>query len=454
MRGKRRRIKCTRYNGFLVEPFKRNELPKPELSSQDSLMKSPLLSRTDPSVSCLKNQRQQKICPSLELPDQAVTKRCTLDIPFHKLIEFQGDETSKLLVDRKNVEAASKSECHSVVELPNNDNSGGNSLPRFSSTTNNEMPPNSEKLKRKHALCAIFEDIWNPNNSVAPEKPQINGFKQTFHDVFNKAPLVRAKNSDIFSKIDSETTIDSPRHSPSKHKSQDTKKEVSPESRNHSERSPAHFAFTETKSLEIDDCLPPEDMFPDLLLSHEVEIKTAWSGENSSESEEKLNPAENWLRSAQTRCTAQSKLISPQLIIRKTPRPANRRSEHRKKRKRRCRKRRNEYHVTDADDEYCDQPPKPCGPLTGPLKLMTLEDLWIQKEFYLRYLCNYYHISSEGCKGWMISRLHQFILQSVGSSSLSKHRTFKLFRTPQQRPNKGVSWVQLNLQCKTKFLDE
>ena len=299
-------------------------------------------------------------------------------------------------------------------------------------TENKLDPSNPSKLKRKHALCAIFEDIWNPKKTVAIEKqPQINGFKQMFHDAFSKVPQVCEKRMET-------PALEIPSPAPPSSENILLFDITDDESNSRVKKSP-----------DSTDYLNPEVVNFDLLLSHEEEVKTAQSDDELSTS--------NWLQSVQSTCTARSKHSSLQLIVRKSVPPPTLKNEHRKKRKRRYRKRKTRTLMTDADDEYSDSQlsrPRPCSQLTGPLKLITLEDLWVQKEFYLRYLCNYYQLSSEGCKGWLISRLHQFILQSAGSSNFTRHRTFKLFPTPRRRSNQAVSWVKLTVERKAKLLDE
>ena len=300
------------------------------------------------------------------------------------------------------------------------------------STENKQVPSNPSKLKRKHALCAIFEDIWNPKKPVAIEKqPQINGFKQMFHDAFSKVPQVCEKRMET-------PALEIPSPAPPSSENILLFDITDDESNSRDKKSPDSTNNLNSEVVNFD-----------LLLSHEEEVKTAQSDDEFSTS--------NWLQSVQSTCSARSKRSSLQLIIRKSVPPPTLKNEHRKKRKRRCRKRKTRTHMTDADDEHSDSQlsrPRPCSQLTGPLKLITLEDLWVQKEFYLRYLCNYYHINSEGCKGWLISRLHQFILQSAGSSNFTRHRTFKLFPTPRRRSTQAVSWVKLTVERKAKLLDE
>ena len=348
---------------------------------------------------------------------------------YHDLLE-QSDETKGL-----NASAFSKKSVKPSCESLGTVEEVIKDIPAPQPTTpteNKQVPSNPSKLKRKHALCAIFEDIWSPKKTVAVEKhPQINGFKQTFHDAFSKVPQACEKTMET-------PALEIPSPAPPSSDNVLLFEITDDESNSGNKNSPDSTNYLNSEVVNFD-----------LLLSHEEEVKTAQSDDELSTS--------NWLQSVQSTCTARSKLSSLQLVIRKSVPPPTLKNEHRKKRKRRCRKRKTRTHMTDADDEHSDSQlsrPRPCSPLTGPLKLITLEDLWVQKEFYLRYLCNYYHISSEGCKGWLISRLHQFILQSAGSSTFTRHRTFKLFPTPRQRSNQAVSWVKLTVERKAKLLDE
>ena len=513
-RGKRRRVKSKRYSGFQIESLKRNELQEDKRSSKNS----PFKQSTSKTVkACPKSRKQQNICQSLELVEPKIFNKRqhrTLTVPLDRMLEYAdfGTPSTTLSAQKssKTNKAPKNRSLHGRLVTKKSPevckDLKGLSVPLSTSKNKNEIPKNPTKMKRKHALCGIFDDIWSTKTSDATVKHQINGFKDMFNDALNKehqvltvdaAPVkidhfsfhpTNENQTEILKKEDSSFYGDSSEPTQADMVPVETKlldcpfPEVmnssyevpSPEIMNcSSDMHPSYeVPFPEVMNSDIHTSYEvpfPEVMnssyevpFPEVMNSssdihpsHEVEIKT----ESSCPFDfvDDVRPA-SWLHSVQSRCAAQSKLVSLQLFIKKTVVPATALAEHRKKRKQRCRKRKARCHVTDADDEDSDGPSssRPCTVLTGPLKLMTLEDLWIQKEFYLRYLCNYYHVSSEGCKGWLISRLHQFILQSVGNSSLSKHKTFRLFRTPQQRPNQNISisWVKLTVERKTKLLDE
>ncbi|XP_063673892.1 titin homolog [Bolinopsis microptera] len=546
-RGKRRRVKSKRYSGFQIESLKRNELQ----NDKRSLKNSPLKYSSGNTVkACPKSRKQQKVCQSLELVEPKIfnkRQQRILTVPLDRMLEYPDFETASTTLGAQKTAKTEKAPKN--CSLPGSlitrispavcKDLKGPSVP-LSNSKDKKIPKNPTKMKRKHALCGIFDDIWGTKTSEAAEKPQINGFKQMLNDAFNKAPQVLTDHSSFHTTNENQTeTLKKEDYSFYGESSEPTQANLVPvetklldcpfpEVMNssyevpfpedlvmNSDIQPSHeIPFPEVMNSDIhpsyevpfpevmnsssdihpsyevpfpevmnssSDIHPsyevpfPEVMnsssdiqssyevpFPEVMNSssdihpsHEVEIKTESSCPFDFVDDDR--PA-SWLHSVQSRCAAQSKLVSLQLFIKKTFIPVTALTEHRKKRKQRCRKRKAPCHVTDADDEDSDGPsssiPRPCTVLSGPLKLMTLEDLWIQKEFYLRYLCNYYHVSSEGCKGWLISRLHQFILQSVGSSFLSKHKTFKLFRTPQQRPNRNISWVKLTVERKTKLLDE
>ena len=436
-RSKRRRIECKRYSGFVIEPLKRTDPTKPGPGAPASSPRSSLFSTDDAKISCPRSKKPNNF--PLELTESKVVtarQKQTLHVPLHHLMEY--DDLLKMPDNSKVHKTSEEKSFHRESSIPGTEEPKDLTVPQHSSQTDNDdVASNPTKIKRKHALCAIFEDIWKPKKTADHEKqPQINGFRQMFNDVFSKVPQVCEKRMEISAGEYTSTA------------SQMSDNVFEPTTKD--EPAISEASTPEPKNIKkLTDSFKSENVNFDLLLSHEEVVETPQSDDVFSTT--------NWLKSVQSVCTARGKRSSLQLIIRKCVPPPTLSNEHRKKRKRRSRKRKTQSHVADADDEQSDSQPSqpgPCSALSGPLKLITLEDLWVQKEFYLRYLCNYYHISSEGCKGWLISRLHQFILQSAGNKTFSRHRTFKLFPTSRKRPSQAKSWVKLTVERKAKLLDE
>ena len=254
-------------------------------------------------------------------------------------------------------------------------------------------------LIRKHAICAIFDKIWTPKKSAVLRKPYksiINGFED---DVNDEAKL--SSTSEIVS-------IDN---------------------------SPIKCSESSCQSPSI--LSPAEDGF----LPHSA-----------------------WLHRAQNLCANKLHRTKLQLTVKKVEIVKSRgiqiksSNTHRKRRRRKKwgRARIRRPHHNDADDEDSDgniNEIKPTAPLFGPLKDLALPDLWMQKEFYLRHLCNFYQMSSQGSKVLLISRLHQFILQSTGSASLSKPKMV-MQRPIFCRSKFDRSWVVLNVKYKSTYANQ
>lgn len=394
-RGKRRRTESKRYSGFVRGTLHRS------VKSGD-LLPDPTLFCPTPVQTVLSEP------PSLSVPhdlSEAVLSKpavlCAKVFPsltYYKMETLESQESNPIHCAHLLQETKLRKECTRDISSTRETN--------FNVCNNDNSPLNGKKLLRKHAICAIFDKIWGPKNS--------NGFVED--GIREEGLLVKdrtANKEDLFETFSvSKACVDPEQMSPNKREKDPGRK--------------CHYSplSTDNPTTVERPCVSRES---------------------------------DWLREAQHRCRTRSQCCMLQLRVRKGR--MARRSSHRKKRKLRWTRRRRKTTAAivpegDADDEDSDgntNQVEPAEPLGGPLKDMALSDLWIQKEFYLRHLCNRYKLPSEGCKPWLISRLHQFILQSTESAPLSKPINLKQ-RTMFRRSEVFKSWVTLNVEYKARHL--
>ena len=112
--------------------------------------------------------------------------------------------------------------------------------------------------------------------------------------------------------------------------------------------------------------------------------------------------------------------------------------------------------ITDADDEDSDEwleAPTPTYVISGPLKHISMPDLWIQKASYLRYLCNFYKLQSEGELPSLVSRLHWYVLHLNSSTEVARQYYLRYTKLP-SRVSPTTSWVQKVLSAKPQSESE